>query len=45
MLWPWPSRHDTGGLLDERAHDVGRKSGEWVTYDKAGNETRRKTYR
>lgn len=42
---PWRRWHDTGAVLDEGVFVLGKKTGEWVSYDKAGNETQRKTHR
>ena len=41
----WQRWHSTGELMDEGVFDVGRKTGEWITYAPDGTETRRKTFK
>lgn len=31
-------------MLDEGTYNLGKKSGEWITYNKAGEEVKRKVH-
>ncbi|MFD4856207.1 toxin-antitoxin system YwqK family antitoxin [Streptomyces atratus] len=42
---PWRRWHDNGNLLDEGTCNLGKKTGEWITFNKVGEEVKRGVHR
>ncbi|MFC9624182.1 hypothetical protein ACFTXM_30785 [Streptomyces sp. NPDC056930] len=38
-------RRGDGSLLDEGTYDLGKETGEWITYNKAVEEVKRRVHR